>query len=114
MTKRGKFFCAAAAMAILSLGDARAQEARHFRFAHDQQLNSGYSVAYDIFSAKLKELSHGTLLVDTAELEQRRAALPPVTTPAWARRGYAHLFHETILQADEGCDFDFMRGKGEG
>ena len=54
------------------------------------------------------------LLVEAAELEQRRAALPSVTTPAWARRGYAHLFHETILQADEGCDFDFMRGKGEG
>ena len=28
-------------------------------------------------------------------------------------RGYAHLFNETILQADEGCDFDFMRGKGK-
>ena len=54
------------------------------------------------------------LLVEAAELEQRRAALTSVTTPAWARRGYAHLFHETILQADEGCDFDFMRGKGEG
>ena len=54
------------------------------------------------------------LLVEAAELEQRRAALTSVTTPAWARRGYAHLFHETILQADEGCDFDFMRGKGKG
>ena len=31
----------------------------------------------------------------------------------WAKRGYAHLFHETILQADEGCDFDFMRGEGK-
>ena len=41
-----------------------AQETRHFRFAHDQQLNSGYSVAYDIFSTKLKELSRGTMLVD--------------------------------------------------
>jgi dihydroxy-acid dehydratase len=50
------------------------------------------------------------LLVDAAELEQRRAALPPLTTPAWAKRGYAHLFNATILQADEGCDFDFMRG----
>ena len=35
-------------------------------------------------------------------------------TPEWASRGYAHLFNETILQADEGCDFDFMRGKGKG
>src|SRR5450631_4300226 len=52
------------------------------------------------------------LLVDAAELEKRRAALPAATTPEWARRGYAHLFNTTILQADEGCDFDFMREKG--
>ena len=54
------------------------------------------------------------LLVDDAELEKRRTALAPATTPDWARRGYAHLFNETILQADEGCDFDFMRGEGKG
>jgi dihydroxy-acid dehydratase len=53
------------------------------------------------------------LLVDDAELEKRRAALAPATTPDWAKRGYAHLFNETILQADEGCDFDFMRGSGK-
>jgi dihydroxy-acid dehydratase len=51
------------------------------------------------------------LLVEATELEARRAALKPTATPDWARRGYAHLFHETILQADEGCDFDFMRGE---
>src|SRR5258708_7760923 len=54
------------------------------------------------------------LLIDDAELEKRRLALPPAATPDWARRGYAHLFNETILQADEGCDFDFMRGHGKG
>jgi dihydroxy-acid dehydratase len=54
------------------------------------------------------------LLVDARELEKRRAALAPPATPAWAARGYAHLFNETILQADEGCDFDFMRGQGKG
>ncbi|CCD95380.1 putative dihydroxy-acid dehydratase [Bradyrhizobium sp. ORS 375] len=54
------------------------------------------------------------LLVDDAELERRRAELKPATTPDWAERGYAHLFHETILQADDGCDFDFMRRKGKG
>jgi tripartite ATP-independent transporter DctP family solute receptor len=43
---------------------AGAQEAKLYRFAHDQQLNTGYSVAYDIFSAKLKELSKGTIIVD--------------------------------------------------
>ena len=52
------------------------------------------------------------LLVDDAELDKRRAALKAPATPEWAERGYAHLFNETILQADEGCDFDFMRGKG--
>jgi TRAP-type transport system periplasmic protein len=41
-----------------------AQDVKHYRFAHDQQLNSGYSVAYDLFSAKLKELSKSTMLVD--------------------------------------------------
>src|SRR4030088_899255 len=54
------------------------------------------------------------LLVEDTELEKRHAALAPAATPEWARRGYAHLFHESILQADEGCDFDFMRGKGKG
>jgi dihydroxy-acid dehydratase len=54
------------------------------------------------------------LLVDSAELDARRAALPLPEPPEWARRGYAYLFNETILQADEGCDFDFMRGKGKG
>ena len=54
------------------------------------------------------------LLVDAAELEIRRAALAPAATPDWAKRGYAHLFNETILQADEGCDFDFMRREGKG
>jgi tripartite ATP-independent transporter DctP family solute receptor len=52
------------AAAILFATAANAQEVKHYRFAHDQQLNSGYSVAYDIFSARLKELSKGTMLVD--------------------------------------------------
>jgi dihydroxy-acid dehydratase len=52
------------------------------------------------------------LLVDDAELEKRRAALK-LPKAEWAKRGYAHLFNETILQADEGCDFDFMRAQGK-
>jgi len=50
--------------ALAFAATANAQEVKHYRFAHDQQLNSGYSVAYDVFSAKLKELSKGTMLVD--------------------------------------------------
>jgi dihydroxy-acid dehydratase len=53
------------------------------------------------------------LLVDAAELEKRRVALKPAVAPDHAGRGYAWLFNETILQADEGCDFDFLRGGGK-
>jgi dihydroxy-acid dehydratase len=53
------------------------------------------------------------LLVDAAELEKRRAEFK-LPAAEWAKRGYAHLFNETILQADEGCDFDFMRAQGKG
>jgi len=39
-----------------------------------------------------------------AEDERKRAALTP------PQRGYAKLYHDSVLQADEGCDFDFLRG----
>jgi dihydroxy-acid dehydratase len=45
------------------------------------------------------------LLVDDATLEKRRAALPKPKEVK--RRGYDSLYHAHILQADEGCDFDF-------
>jgi len=47
------------------------------------------------------------LLVPEDELKKRRAAWkPPVTPPA---RGYAKLYMEQVLQAEHGCDFDFLR-----
>jgi dihydroxy-acid dehydratase len=46
------------------------------------------------------------LLVDDSVLAERRRSLPAPPRP---KRGYARLFHETVLQADEGCDFDFLR-----
>src|SRR6478672_2623407 len=65
MANRRKFIGAAiAAAAIMLAASASAQDAKHYRFAHDQQLNTGYSVAYDMFSARLKELSKGTMIVD--------------------------------------------------
>ena len=54
----------AIAAGALAFSFAANAQVKHYRFAHDQQLNSGYSVAYDIFSAKLKALSNGTMLVD--------------------------------------------------
>jgi dihydroxy-acid dehydratase len=49
------------------------------------------------------------LLVDTAELDRRKARWRPPEPPPLSCRGYAKLFQETVLQADEGCDFDFLR-----
>ena len=47
------------------------------------------------------------LLVDEKELQKRKAAWkPPVDTP---RRGYAQLYMQHVLQAEHGCDFDFLR-----
>ncbi len=54
--------CLTASLAVTT--HANAQDEKHYRFAHDQQLNSGYSIAYDIFSAKLKALSNGKMIVD--------------------------------------------------
>ena len=49
------------------------------------------------------------LLVEPAELARRQAALPaPAAPPA---RGYARLYHDHVLAADRGCDFDFLRAR---
>ncbi|TXM72948.1 dihydroxy-acid dehydratase [Methylobacterium sp. WL12] len=53
------------------------------------------------------------LLVDPAELERRRSEAGPAERPAWAARGYSRLLYETVEQADEGCDFGFMRATPE-
>jgi len=47
------------------------------------------------------------LLVSEEELERRRAERPTETRSA--RRGYDMLYRDHVLQADEGCDFDFLR-----
>jgi dihydroxy-acid dehydratase len=46
------------------------------------------------------------LLVSDAELAKRRQGFAAPPLPA---RGYARLYNEHILQADGGCDFDFLR-----
>jgi dihydroxy-acid dehydratase len=46
------------------------------------------------------------LQVSDEELAARRAAWAP--PPARYERGYGWLFGQHILQADEGCDFDFL------
>jgi dihydroxy-acid dehydratase len=63
-------------------------------------VRNGDRIALDVAARRLE------LLVDEAELAKRAAELPPgKDEPA---RGYAKLFQSTVLQADQGCDFDFL------
>ena len=64
-------------------------------------VRTGDEIALDAIEGRLD------LLVDEAELTRRRAEWRPRSEePA---RGYARLYHQHVLQADEGCDFDFLR-----
>jgi dihydroxy-acid dehydratase len=53
----------------------------------------------------------GTLdvLVPDAELAARQPAQPP----SRHTRGYAAMYVERVLQADRGCDFDFLVGRSQ-
>jgi dihydroxy-acid dehydratase len=47
------------------------------------------------------------LLLPQEKLQERRKAWKlPVAPPA---RGYAKLYMDHVLQAEQGCDFDFLR-----
>jgi dihydroxy-acid dehydratase len=48
------------------------------------------------------------LLVDDAELARRRTTWKPFTTLD-IKRGYGKLYFDHVLQAEHGCDFDFLR-----
>ena len=47
------------------------------------------------------------LMVEEAALKQRATERKPA--PALPARGYARLYAQEILGADEGCDFAFLR-----
>jgi dihydroxyacid dehydratase/phosphogluconate dehydratase len=51
------------------------------------------------------------LEVEDRELARRRAQWAPPEPPY--RRGYGAMFLSHVLQADEGCDFDFLRGRDD-
>ena len=48
------------------------------------------------------------LLVDEVVLNQRRKESADESSAPRPQRGYARLYQASILQADEGCDFDFL------
>jgi L-arabonate dehydrase len=65
-------------------------------------VRTGDRIHLDAHSRRLE------LLVDPAELETRRAEwVPPEPS---ARRGWARLYGEHVLQADTGADLDFLVG----
>ncbi|OYV35588.1 MAG: hypothetical protein B7Z80_17925, partial [Rhodospirillales bacterium 20-64-7] len=60
---------------------------------------TGDTITLDVAARRI------SLDVDEAEIARRLAGFIPKPPPA---RGYARLFETTVLQADEGCDFDFL------
>ncbi len=49
------------------------------------------------------------LLVDESELDTPRQALAATLQAATPTRGYQKLYYDSVLQADGGCDFNFLR-----
>jgi dehydratase ilvD1 len=52
-----------------------------------------------------------SLLIDETEMARRMAALTAQSPPPNSERGYVNLYVKTVLQADKGCDLDFLVGK---
>jgi dihydroxy-acid dehydratase len=63
-------------------------------------VRTGDRIRLDVPGRKLE------LLLSDDEIELRRAALP--APPQRPSRGYARLYREHVLQADDGADFDFL------
>ncbi|MGF1611086.1 MAG: dihydroxy-acid dehydratase [Kiloniellales bacterium] len=63
------------------------------------QVRDGDRIRLDVAARRLD------LLVDEATLAERRAGWQ---APAKPPRGYARLYAASVLQADRGCDFDFL------
>jgi dihydroxy-acid dehydratase len=65
-------------------------------------VRSGDRIKLDVPNRRLD------MLVDDATLAQRRKEWQPPKEIDDRVRGYAGLFQRSVLQADEGCDFDFL------
>ncbi len=66
-------------------------------------VKTGDTIRLDTLAGQLE------LLVDDEELASRKADWQP--SPARYDRGYAKLYSEHVLQADQGADLDFLVGK---
>ena len=65
-------------------------------------VRTGDRISLDVPKRRLE------LLVDAKELAQRRKSWKAPPPPADSGRGYAGLFQNEVLQADQGVDFDFL------
>jgi dihydroxy-acid dehydratase len=64
-------------------------------------VRNGDMISLDVPNRKLE------LLVDDEEIQRRLSETKPPAAPF--KRGYGWMFAQHILQADQGCDFDFLR-----
>ena len=64
-------------------------------------VKSGDLIRLDVAARRLE------LLVDESELAERSQNASSIG-PSMPERGYARLFAGHVLQADQGCDFDFL------
>ena len=69
-------------------------------------VKNGDRITLDVPKRKLE------LLVSAAELAKRRKARKAPTPHPGSHRGYASLYFDTVLEADEGVDFDFLGSAG--
>jgi len=68
-------------------------------------VRSGDVVVLDVPARRLD------LELSAAEIEARLAGFEP-PAPKYSR-GYGAMFLDHVMQADQGCDFDFLRGRSE-
>ncbi|MBV9523311.1 MAG: TRAP transporter substrate-binding protein [Alphaproteobacteria bacterium] len=84
---RGRFIRPVAAALLLAAGTAVAAQPAsaqtHYSFGYDQPHTTGYGIVGDTFGNKLKELSHGTMIIDQfpgAQLGQEPQMLQKIRT----------------------------------
>jgi dihydroxy-acid dehydratase len=69
-------------------------------------VETGDRIALDVEARTLN------LLIPPEEIARRLDAWNTAAKRRTPIRGYARLFHDHILQADQGCDFDFLLREG--
>jgi dihydroxy-acid dehydratase len=69
-------------------------------------VKNGDRIVLDVPKRKLE------LLVSAAELAKRRKSWKAPPPHPGSHRGYASLYFDTVLEADEGVDFDFLGSAG--